>query len=62
MIFETEFAGVRRRQFRRQLRRDAFHLALIRSDDRVDIRFRLGCFRFCFRHAQTVAGVDDPGC
>ena len=49
--FDAEFAGIGRRQFRRQLRRDALHLALIRSDDRVDVRFGFGCFRFGLRHA-----------
>ena len=60
--FHAEFTGIGRSQFRRQLRGDAFYLALVRPDIGVDIRFRFGCFRFCFRHVRTVAGVVDPGC
>jgi hypothetical protein len=49
--FHAEFARVWRSQFRGQLCRDAFYLAFVRSDDRVDVGFRLRCLSFGLRHS-----------
>jgi hypothetical protein len=49
--FDAEFSGIRRRQFRRQLRRGAFHLALIRADNGVDVRD--GLFSLGPRHSEV---------
>ena len=49
--FHAEFARIGRRQFRRQLRRDAFYLAFVRADDRVNAGFGLRCFGFSLRHS-----------
>ena len=51
--FNPEFARVRRRQFRSQLRGDAFHFAFVGADNGMNVG--LAGFRFRLRHGRTFA-------